>query len=166
MSKVRSRKSWGHKLKHAWVALTGHKNVFVHHTAGSCPKTVAQEAEALQAVDSQHHGQGWAGIGYNFAVAQSGRKWAGRGWKWMGAHNDDSNSTTYGIVALGNFSEVKPTDDLVDAIVEVIKLGQKEGRIRKRPRVRGHRDTDSTECPGNHLYKQLDEIRRRVNGRR
>lgn len=169
-----TRKAW-HGVKHAWFRLTGFKDVYIHHTAGGFPRTYAAEKAELQSVDRQHHGQGWSGIGYNFAVAVSGRKWTGRGWKSVGAHNDDENSFTYGIVVMGNFVRPPGQDtytkaelgQVEDAIVDVIKRGQNREttpKIRKRPRVRPHSASDATACPGDHLRARIPSIRRRVNG--
>lgn len=131
------------------------------------------ESEAnLRSIDVQHAAQGWSGAGYNFGADQDGRKFQIRGWN-VGAHNDDENTGTVGVVALGNFVNEKPTDKLVWAIIDIIKEGQArkfpKARIRKHPRVRPHGagfpgGTDATACPGTKLAAELPRIRKHVNG--
>jgi hypothetical protein len=178
------RRVW-HGAKHAWYEMTGYKDVFIHHSAGIVPRTYAESKVTLDGIDTLHHSKGWAGAGYNHAADVDGRKWALRGWRFIGAHNEDENSSSYGIVALGNFAippvpkaKVDRThysreelNQLVEAIIEIIKEGQarKKGpRIRKHPRVRAHGiihgGTDATACPGEYLARHLPEIRAAVKG--
>ncbi len=41
----------------------------------------------------------------------------------------------------------------------------REGRRVRLPAIDGHRDTNDTACPGQRLYRQLSEIRRRAQWR-
>jgi len=46
---------------------------------------------------------GWADIGYNFAVGEDGRVYTGRGWTCVGAHAAGC-SRSIGIAIIGDFS--------------------------------------------------------------
>jgi hypothetical protein len=44
----------------------------------------------------------------------------------------------------------------------VIVAGKRNGHIGRRVRIKGHRDSDSTACPGDKLYAKLWKIKRLV----
>ena len=164
--RIRPRRSWGHAVKHAWALIRGPlTTVYVHHsvTASAGPKaSLKADEQTVKSLDTIAHGRGFNGISYNFACTQAGRAFAGRGWKHVGAHNDGENSTTYGIVAIGNFQVYEPSPDLIRAIASVIVAGKRNGHIGRRVRIKGHRDSDSTACPGDKLYAKLWKIKRLV----
>lgn len=79
----------------------------------------------------------------------------GRGRGVTGAHTEGFNSKRYGIAYAGNAS----IDDITPGVLEGFRFCGRQlvdpaGAV---PTI-GHRDTKSTECPGNHLYAVLDQI--------
>jgi hypothetical protein len=103
----------------------------------------------------------------------------------IGAQAQGYNSHSTGIANIGTFSDVGQTDAALDAMARLIawKLplhgapvtGEvvltsaggdlnryKSGTPVTLQRISGHRDGDATECPGNALYGQLPELRRRT----
>jgi hypothetical protein len=132
---------------------------------------------------------GWNDLGYNFVVDKYGQIFEGRAGgidqAVIGAQAQGYNSHSTGIANIGTFSEVGQTDAALDAMAKLIawKLplhgapvsGQivlesgggdlnryKAGTPVTLQRISGHRDGDATECPGNALYGQLPELRRRA----
>jgi hypothetical protein len=87
----------------------------------------------------------------------------------VGAQAAGYNSVSTGISNLGTFSSVEQTDVGIRAVAAVIawKLALHgvpvEGTVtangRTFERISGHRDANSTACPGDALYGQLDRIR-------
>lgn len=167
-------KKWGRDLPRRKEPMPrGVKDVFIHHTVtNEPPKGATLEADAAHTrlVETIGIGQGHGGISYSFGVPKSGRAFEGQGWGRIGAHTYGWNSISYGIVLYGNYMLDKPTDEQIEAVVKIIRQGQRwrpAGRfIAKDVRIRGHRDVGAqgggTACPGDKLYAMLPEIRRRV----
>ena len=132
---------------------------------------------------------GWNDIGYNFLVDQYGQVFEGRAGgveqAVVGAHAQGYNSQSTGVAVLGTFSDVAIPEAAMASITQL--LGWKlslhgvpceggltivsgGGSLNRYPsgtpvalqRISGHRDGDSTECPGNALYAQLPELRGRA----
>jgi hypothetical protein len=134
---------------------------------------------------------GWNDIGYNFVVDLYGRIFEGRAGgidePVVGAHAGGYNLVSSGIAVLGSFSETPISSAARTALQHLLawKLSlhgtPSTGRVTVRvnpagavyskypanarvslPRVAGHRDADSTECPGDVLYGELGGIRGQV----
>jgi hypothetical protein len=164
------------------------KQVHVHHTVNS--NTYARDdVPALIRGMYAYHTQtlGWSDIGYNFLVDRFGRAFVGRAGGpaklVRGAHTLGFNAESTGVSAIGNYETVRPTDRMLDAIaaiaawkldpfnrnprgeIRVESEGSDKyatGRTVKLPVIDGHRDTNDTACPGQHLYEALPKIRRRA----
>jgi hypothetical protein len=108
-------------------------------------------------------GRGFSDISYNHVVFPSGNIYRGRGWEFLGAHNDDENTSTLGLCAVGNYEVMKPTQALIQSCIWYFKKGRRLGRVKKGFFIRGHRDSDATACPGKNLYAALDDIREEVH---
>ena len=163
---------------------------FVHHTVTANDYTPDQSASMVLAIAKYHRDtNGWNDIGYNFLVDQYGQVFEGRAGgveqAVIGAQAQGYNSQSTGVAVLGTFSDVPIPEAAMAAITQL--LGWKlslhgvpceggltivsgGGSLNRYPsgtpvamqRISGHRDGDSTECPGNALYAQLPELRRRA----
>ncbi|WP_425830341.1 N-acetylmuramoyl-L-alanine amidase [Streptomyces fractus] len=148
----------------------------------------AQSAQRLREIQQDHVAKGYYDIGYNFVVDRCGQIFEGRTGGMdlpvHGAHDYGFNTDTVGISYIGNFESAKPTKAALDAIARVTawKFGQygikatdkvtltsngtlgqdgnkvADGSTITLPRVFGHRDTNSTACPGANLYPKLSRI--------
>ncbi|OWR54948.1 peptidoglycan-recognition protein LB-like [Danaus plexippus] len=131
--------------------------VVIHHSyiPGACYTKAACSA-AMQSMQNAHQiTNGWADIGYNFAVGSDGRVYEGRGFNRLGAHAVGVNVKSIGIVLIGNWvSEVPPRVQLESAQA-LIKLGVDLGYISPDYSLMGHRQVGSTECPGGALQKEI-----------
>jgi hypothetical protein len=132
---------------------------------------------------------GWNDIGYNFLVDKYGQIFEGRAGgidqPVIGAQAQGYNSVSTGVACLGTFEDVAQTEAGMDALARIIgwKLslhgvpvtGQitvisAGGASNRYPagtsvvleRISGHRDGDSTSCPGRTLYGQLEDLRVRA----
>ncbi|MFD8571584.1 N-acetylmuramoyl-L-alanine amidase [Streptomyces sp. NPDC059639] len=148
----------------------------------------AQSAKRLREIQQEHIAKGYYDIGYNFVVDRCGQIFEGRSGGMdlpvHGAHDYGFNTDTVGISYIGNFESAKPTKAALDAISRVVawKFGQYGltatdkvtltsngdlgtdgnkvalGKTITLPRVFGHKDTNSTLCPGANLYPKLSRI--------
>jgi hypothetical protein len=134
---------------------------------------------------------GWNDIGYNFVLDRFGRVWEARAGgidePVVGAQAGGYNLVSSGIAVLGSFSGTQisaaaraslqrllawklalhgtPANGRVTVRVNPAGASYSKYPARARVslrRVSGHRDADSTDCPGNALYGQLPAIRASV----
>ncbi|MGD9797103.1 MAG: hypothetical protein AB7V15_03210, partial [Acidimicrobiia bacterium] len=102
------------------------RKAIVHHTAVDSPDPYGDPEGQLRAVQRAHVNNGWADIGYQFAVAPDGRIFEGRyarpfgpgevpsgedanGNLVIGAHAENHNTGSLGVVLLGDLSGRDPT---------------------------------------------------------
>lgn len=156
----------------------------VHHTAGGNDYTQAEAPAVVRGIQLYHvNGNGWNDIGYNFLVDRFGTIYEGRyggvDRNVVGAHALGFNTGSVGIALLGTYGSTKPTAAAQDAIARLIawrldvahvdptgtaplvSAGSDRfasGKTVELDAVSGHRDTGSTQCPGDALYARLDAI--------
>lgn len=112
--------------------------IVLHHAAGT---------GSVKDIHNWHiNGNGWAGIGYHFYVRKNGEVYAGRPVDTVGAHTYGENSHTIGICFEGNFENETMSDAQKNAGAELVAKLRKDFPTVKR--VSGHRDHNSTACPG------------------
>ena len=167
------------------------QQVHVHHTANSNTYSRDDVPALIRGMYAYHtQSLGWSDIAYNFLVDRFGRVWVGRAGgpakPVRGAHTLGFNATSTGIAAIGNFDLVEPGPAVLGAIARIAawKLHPydrdpqgrttvtsegsdkfRRGRQATLPVIDGHRDTNDTACPGQHLYDKLPTIRSRAQAR-
>ena len=162
---------------------------FVHHTENPNGYTAGEVPAMLLAIYAFHrYVRGWNDIGYNFVVDLYGRIFEARAGgvsePVVGAHAGGYNYASSGVAVLGSFSSVPISAQARAALERLLawKLSlhglPAEGRVTVRvsptgasysrfpanapvslSRIAGHRDGDSTDCPGDALYGELPSIR-------
>jgi N-acetylmuramoyl-L-alanine amidase-like protein len=166
------------------------KAAFIHHTV-SLNDYSPEEAPGIVLAICRYHrnSNGWNDIGYNFLVDKYGTLYEGRAGgidqPVVGAQAQGYNTQTTGIANIGTYTDVPQTQEALQAMAALIRwklplhgaptagtttLRSGGGGTNRYPsgrtitvdRVIGHRDTNSTECPGEMLYAQLTELRRMV----
>ncbi len=163
---------------------------FVHHTVNSNDYTPEESPGIVLGIARYHRdSNGWNDIGYNFLVDKYGQVFEGRAGgidqAVIGAQAQGYNSVSTGIASIGTFSAVPQSEAGIEALAHLIgwKLSlhgvPTEGTVvvssRGGPtnryasgtpvtleRIPGHRDGDSTSCPGDALYAQLPDLRARA----
>ena len=165
---------------------------FVHHTVTTTAYAPSQSAAIVLGIAKYHRDtNGWNDLGYNFLVDQYGQVFEGRAGgveqPVIGAQAQGYNRLSTGIALLGTFSAAPIPEAAmrslaqlcawklslhgapVQGIVALESGGGSQNRFRYGAlvnfnRISGHRDGDTTSCPGNALYAQLPELRRRAAG--
>lgn len=164
------------------------QQVHVHHTVNSNAYQRSDVPGLIRGMYRYHtQNLGWSDLGYNFLVDKFGRIWVGRAGgarrPVRGAHTLGFNSTSTGVAVIGNYETARPWRKTRTALVQLAawkldKYGRHPrsrvkvyshgsdrfpaGRTVRLPTIAGHRDTNLTACPGQHLYDQLPRIRRRA----
>jgi N-acetylmuramoyl-L-alanine amidase len=165
---------------------------FVHHTENPNGYLAGEVPAMLRAIFVFHREvRGWNDIGYNFVVDAFGRIFEARAGgidePVVGAHAGGYNLASTGVAVLGSFSSSPISAPARVALQRLLawKLAlhgvPAQGRVTVRvnpagavysrfpanapvslPRIAGHRDADTTDCPGDALYRELDTIRSNV----
>ncbi len=160
----------------------------VHHTAGTNNYTAAQSAAIVKGIELYHvQGNGWNDIGYNFLVDKFGQVFEGRYGgitkNVVGAHAGGFNTGSVGVAVLGNYGKKPISDAALGSLVRLLawrldlahvdplsSVTWSSGGNEQYPAgtpltlraISGHRDTGSTDCPGNAFYAELPAIARSV----
>jgi len=167
---------------------------FVHHTENPNGYQAGEVAGMLRAIYQFHrYGRGWNDIGYNFVVDRFGRIFEGRAGgideAIIGAQAGGYNHCSTGVAVLGEYGATQISPAARAALAQLLawKLSLHgipvAGRVTVRvnpagavysrfpagahvslPRVAGHRDGDSTTCPGDALYGELPALRAAAEG--
>ncbi|MEV5351519.1 N-acetylmuramoyl-L-alanine amidase [Streptomyces sp. NPDC052693] len=186
---VTARSAWGadESLVKDPPTYTGDtKAVFVHHTAGTNDYACSESASIVRGVFLYHvKSNGWNDIGYHFLVDKCGTVFEGRAGgidkPVLGAHAYGFNTDTSSVSVLGDYSATTANAAVRESVAKVAawKLGlygidptgtvvltaganngkYKLGEKVTMHRISGHRDGYPTECPGQHLYADLPQIR-------
>jgi hypothetical protein len=168
---------------------------FVHHTENPNGYLAAEVPALLRAIFVYHRDvRGWHDIGYNFVIDAFGRIFEARAGgidePVVGAQAGGFNLVSTGVAVLGSFSSDVPPPAALRSLKALLawKLSlhgvPARGRVRVRvnpagaafsrfpagarvllPHVAGHRDGDSTDCPGDAFYGRLPAIRAGVHAR-
>jgi uncharacterized protein with LGFP repeats len=162
------------------------KAVFVHHTDTGNTYSCADSAAVVRSIFLYHvKTNGWNDIGYNFLVDKCGTLFEGRSGgvdrPVIGAHAYGFNTGSAGVAVLGTFTTVAPPQRALDTVARVaawklgfeggnptgsttLTEGVKDGNFPYGSSVTfktisGHRNANSTACPGDALYAKLAAIR-------
>jgi hypothetical protein len=165
---------------------------FVHHTENPDGYSPGEVPAMLLAIFLFHRDvRGWNDIGYNFVIDLFGRVFEARAGgidePVVGAHSGGYNLVSTGAAVLGSFISAPISPAAKQALERLLawKLSlhgaPSEGRVAVQvnpaganysrfpanarvalPRIAGHRDGDTTDCPGDALYGELPAIRASV----
>lgn len=162
--RVRGRGEWGARFGRGGAPEPGTAGaVVVHHfwrphiDADATPE---DEASAMRGVETFHvEERGWAGLGYNFVVFQSGRVYEGRGWGQSGAHTRGMNRRSHGVAFAVDGDEHALTPAAVYACRYLLDQGVRSGDLDPDFEIYGHRDFADKSCPGDLVYPVLRTLR-------
>jgi hypothetical protein len=158
-------------------------HLIVHHTVGtnSDPSTT-NYAAIVRGIWSYHtFSKTWGDIGYNYLVDPNGVIYEGHlgGDDVVGTHAAGANAGSMAVSLIGNYSDTTgiPTfPAMIDSAVDLLswKADQRDIDVFDAgdtlpdiewglPNLMGHRDVyGTTECPGNHAFEQIPEMRERI----
>ncbi|QPP09681.1 N-acetylmuramoyl-L-alanine amidase [Streptomyces bathyalis] len=172
--RIYSTEEWGARPASSEIVVEDHKPTFivVHHTAepGNSEDYSLEHAKQICRDIQNHHmdGNGWADTGQQFTNSRGGFRLEGRhkslsvvrgGTQHVqGANVGGHNSEVIGIENEGLYTDVDVPVALWDSLVQLVAwIASQYGTDLKN--IQGHRDFNSTECPGDVLYGRLQELR-------
>jgi len=163
MPSVISRSSWTSAKPKLWDTnpMGRISRITIHHDG--MPTSIGlgkgDAADRLHRIHKVHVADnGWADIGYHFAIDPGGRIWEARPISLQGAHVRDNNEQNLGILVMGNFNNAIPTPAAERALVRLIEANQLRYRVPV-SRVKTHQEINPTECPGHNLQRYMVQAR-------
>jgi len=154
---IRTRSQWG-----ARAATTANLPIqpaaffVVHHTAGALCTTQAECDAQMRGIQNFHmNSNGWADIGYNFCVGNTGQIYEGRGFGRQGAHSPSYNNQSIGFCFIGTFGNMLPTIQALTNAQAFVQCARDMGRLRSDYWVITHRQDIATSCPGDSLNNHV-----------
>ncbi|MCG8917808.1 N-acetylmuramoyl-L-alanine amidase [Actinokineospora sp. PR83] len=175
---IASCQTWGAREPRAAVEMLDRRPTYivVHHTAGPNSSDLSLEhAYAISRSIQDHHmdNNGWIDSGQQLTNSRGGHVTEGRhrslealrdGTRHlMGANVGNHNSEVIGIENEGLYTSVDVPARLWNSLVNLVAYIAAQYDIAP-SEIRGHRDFNSTECPGGVLYRRLPELRTAVGG--
>ncbi|RZS41169.1 peptidoglycan hydrolase-like protein with peptidoglycan-binding domain [Herbihabitans rhizosphaerae] len=170
---------WGARQPTGTILVENHKPTYivVHHTAGANSDDLSKDHAFAISRDIQNFHmdtRGWIDTGQQLTNSRGGHITEGRhrslevlrgGTKHVqGANVGNHNSEVIGIENEGLYTNVDVTPQLWDSLVALVSYIARQYGIAPE-QIKGHRDFNSTECPGETLYARLPELRDAVGGR-
>lgn len=164
---------WGARPANGTITVLNRKPTYivVHHTAGgnSTDYSLDHAFQISRDIQNFHmDGRGWIDTGQQLTNSRGGHVTEGRhrsveildgGTRHVqGANVADHNSEIIGIENEGLYTSVDVTQALWDSLVHLVAYIATQYGISP-SMIRGHRDFNSTECPGEVLYGRLPELR-------
>lgn len=171
-------------------ARSGVRFSVVHHTVSSNSYAAADVPAILRGIYYFHtHDRGWCDVAYNFFVDRFGRGFEGRfggiDRAVIGGHTGGFNTGSTGVAVVGDFQTATVPGAAYNALRSLLAwklahhgvdpLGSSlvysgdspsslypPGTAVNVANLGGHRDTNSTSCPGRYLYAALPQLRRDV----
>jgi hypothetical protein len=135
------------------------KELWVHHSVTGVTENPHADMRLLQQIAFSRK---FSDISYSWAVHPSGVVLEGRGFN-VGAHTAGRNSTSFGVVLIGDYTKRVVTDAQVDAVRQLVAWLRAEGALSAGVfPTGGHRQAPgaSTVCPGEWAMKRIEEMRR------
>ena len=127
--------------------------IVIHHIGNTDRDVSAAE------VHQWHKNNGWAGIGYHFLIRKDGTIERGRPMDMLGAHCYQNNWHTVGVNIVGEFMNHQPLPaQMSSAATLLAALCRYYGIKPSRQTIKGHREFNSTDCPGDNLYYKLTQL--------
>jgi hypothetical protein len=170
--RIHTCNEWGARPPNGTITIENHKPTYivVHHTAGgnSSDTSLAHAYQISRDIQNFHmDGRGWVDSGQQLTNSRGGHVTEGRhrsveildgGTKHVqGANVGSHNSEIIGIENEGLYSTVDVPGALWNSLVQLVAYIAQSYGISP-DMIRGHRDFNATECPGQVLYERLPEL--------
>lgn len=134
--------------------------LWLHHSVTQLTADPFADMKVIERIGVQRFGR----FSYSWAYHARARVLLEGAGNTVGAHTAGRNSTSLGLVLIGNFEELDLTDDNVADLRWSIAWLIAGNRLKAGTYpTGGHRDLKQTACPGGRAYARIDDIRRQVS---
>ncbi|WP_412540257.1 peptidoglycan recognition family protein [Longispora sp. K20-0274] len=173
---ILTRAQWGARApKHPTTVLNRKPDrIVVHHTdtANTTDYSLAHAKSLSRSIQNHHMDtNGWDDVGQHFTNSRGGYLLEGRDKTLpsvaqhklvQGAQVSGHNDHTIGIENEGHYTSVLPPAAQWNALVKLCAYLCDQYGLDPKVAIRGHRDFNATECPGDALYAKLPALRTAV----
>jgi len=164
--KIQPRKDWTPTSPGGDRQTVRGGTLYVHWTVTSAAgrSTYAKQCKHMRELRSLHLGVGDADIAYSFVIfppkgkIERARVFRARGVGRVPASQLGANAGNVSVAVVLKPGEYLDAETKI-ALKKLTRHLVREGTI-KAGRVKGHRDQNSTECPGDGLYRFVKELRK------
>jgi hypothetical protein len=129
------------------------KEIVIHHSASGSNTPISEIDRWHKQREFPKSTLGFY-VGYHYVILSSGQVIQTRRDIEIGAHSPP-NDGAIGVCVVGNFELSEPTKDQITSLVKVVDELKKVYNITE---VWGHKDRNSTACPGRNLYKYVEKL--------
>ena len=127
------------------------KEIVIHHSASSKNTTIEQLNAWHKARDFTLSSLNFY-IGYHYIILSDGKVVQTRRDNELGCHVRNGNEGRLGICVVGNFMNEQPTVPQIESLSSLTFQLKKDYGIKD---LKGHKEFNQTECPGENLYKWI-----------
>ncbi|MFN3319956.1 MAG: N-acetylmuramoyl-L-alanine amidase [Allorhizobium sp.] len=126
-----------------------------------CTATPEGRVVTVAEIDAWHRARGWSGVGYHRVIGINGERWAGRPLEAVGAHCEDHNQRTIGLVYAGGLAKdarnPKDTRNAAQKQALLAELTELRDRFDIK-KVSGHNEYAAKACPCFDASKEYDYL--------
>ncbi len=153
------RDKWGnHNPKYSAMENDISYSIAVIHHSGNRGSNKPTEIESKHMVE-----RGWDNVGYHYLITREGTIYEGTKLGFKGIHVGGANTGKIGVLIMGDYHHQfwDIDDDLskTQLAAAITLLSTLKSRL-EISELGGHRDYGKTDCPGDELYSELDNIRK------
>ncbi|KAG5676718.1 hypothetical protein PVAND_006530 [Polypedilum vanderplanki] len=159
LQKVYRREEWGAaNPKEAHTKFSQKKEIaLLSHSVTQTCSSFSHCATIMKNIQRNHMGNnGWIDFAFNFAVGANGLIFECRGFDFVGAHFSALNSRSIGILAIGEFNEDEPSQEMLDTLEKFLEDAAKLGKLSEDFKIHGRQDFGSS-GPGENIMKHIRE---------
>jgi hypothetical protein len=131
-------------------------HITLHHQ-GEAFKVGTDPRQYLRNLQNwSRNSKGWLDIPYHYIIDLEGRVYAGRDIAYAGDTNTEYDPSGHALIeVVGNFEEVEPNRQQLDAVVKVMAMLAQKYKVPVE-NIASHRDhSNNTVCPGANLYRYV-----------
>lgn len=166
-----SREEWDAQEPRDYIddsPLNNVNNLIIHHTDTPNEEVGNAAYRRVKNIQNYHRNatnswkaEVWADIGYHYLISHDGLIFEGRNTKYMGAHTLNENHTSIGISLIGTFNETYISQAQEKSLIHLLAWLKEKYKLSIH-NIKGHKDFNSTDCPGDKVYTNLSEIKEKV----
>lgn len=154
---------WGDSYNWSWNRTPQEvKYVVIHHS-------VTEHEATPDYIASLHKARGWLGVGYHFIITKDGMVWYVGDVGTARANVLDMNEQVIGICLIGDFTQYNPSDDQILSAHDLCKFFITNSGVWPNlvswDNVVGHKELQSTACPGTSWKGPSDSMYERIKNR-
>jgi len=163
-----TRKEWKAKLpRRPFFEKQIPQRITVHHFIGFDEDISAKQMYGFDGIETmlalQKHDMKVLqlnDIAYHLIIDREGKVWEGRDFDCVGNHVKSNNTNNIGILLYGNFQIEEPTNGMIIAFKRsLIEIKVLFPNLDIPKCIFSHREFTFTECPGEHLYDIINNIK-------